>query len=76
MLNGIRHQEGMGEVMTLHIHRVSSLLLALALVVAVTVAGLWVVVTAAWHHPPANIEEDDPRWNCSTMGNQICGEGR
>lgn len=22
------------------------------------------------------IEEDDPRWDCRTMGNQHCGEGR
>lgn len=22
------------------------------------------------------IEEDDPRWDCRTMGNRTCGEGR
>lgn len=21
------------------------------------------------------IEEDDPRWNCKTMGNHVCGKG-
>lgn len=29
------------------------------------------------HHRPAHqqprITEDDPRWNCHTMGNRICG---
>lgn len=23
-----------------------------------------------------HIEEDDPRWDCHTMGNKICGKGR
>lgn len=24
--------------------------------------------------PPAEIlQEDDPRWNCATMGNEVCG---
>lgn len=22
------------------------------------------------------IEEDDPRWNCHTMGNRVCGSGK
>lgn len=25
---------------------------------------------------PTRIEEDDPRWDCRTMGNRTCGEGR
>lgn len=24
---------------------------------------------------PVRITEDDPRWDCSTMGNKVCGEG-
>ena len=23
---------------------------------------------------PRNIQEDDPRWDCATMGNRICGD--
>ena len=23
---------------------------------------------------PLEIQEDDPRWNCKTMGNRICGK--
>lgn len=26
------------------------------------------------YHPTSRIEEDDPRWDCHTMGNRICGE--
>ena len=25
---------------------------------------------------PATITEDDPAWNCQTMGNGVCGESR
>jgi hypothetical protein len=26
-------------------------------------------------NPGAGIQEDDPRWNCLTMGNHLCGQG-
>jgi hypothetical protein len=26
--------------------------------------------------PAERIEEDDPRWDCTTMGNRICGPSR
>lgn len=27
-------------------------------------------------HTQTRITEDDPRWDCHTMGNKICGPGR
>lgn len=39
-----------------------------------------VVSVSAWHAAPVahrstsfRIEEDNPAWNCHTMGNHICG---
>jgi len=48
------------------------------------VAGLatWLVIAAvvvlclAGCNHKARITEDDPRWNCTTMGNHICGGAR
>lgn len=40
------------------------------LVTPVKVPGPTVTKTIA---PTPTIEEDDPRWNCMTMGNRICG---
>jgi hypothetical protein len=46
-------------------------------VLATLMVLLWVGEwrTVGVPHPPA-IEEDSPGWNCETMGNKICGEGR
>lgn len=30
-------------------------------------------VSLLWHSPsPDRVTEDDPRWDCHTMGNRIC----
>lgn len=40
-----------------------------------TVALLLItLVVLSVAHQPDRITEDDPRWNCRTMGNRICGE--
>lgn len=41
----------------------------LAAALAITGALFAVALTG----PEIRIEEDDPRWNCATMGNRICG---
>ena len=56
-------------------------LLGIALFVgAVLMVLLWVGQwrTVGVPHPPSSlqVEEDSPGWDCSTMGNKICGEGR
>jgi hypothetical protein len=47
--------------------------LVLAAGLAASIAGL----ILAPHHRPAprmaRITEDDPRWDCDTMGNRVCG---
>lgn len=41
-------------------------------------AATLIGIPAAGHSAPApampQIEEDDPRWDCRTMGNRVCGE--
>lgn len=38
------------------------------------IAALALTLTlAACGHGHNRIQEDDPRWNCHTMGNHICG---
>lgn len=47
------------------------------------VVAAWVVTTAATAPQPelvqgtphAAIQEDQPGWNCTTMGNRVCGPG-
>lgn len=37
--------------------------------------ALAILATLAVSGPAADrIEEDDPRWDCTTMGNRICGD--
>jgi hypothetical protein len=54
----------------------------LAVVVAVVLCfmGLFFYVKMAFQLPPENVEvelyveyEDDPNWDCHTMGNKVCG---
>lgn len=33
-----------------------------------------VVITLLAFQPKATIAEDDPRWECATMGNKVCGD--
>lgn len=35
------------------------------------------VITYKWGQAkaPAKLQEDDPGWNCATMGNHVCGPG-
>jgi hypothetical protein len=59
--------------------RVQVKALALGLGVAV---GAWFLVVGAcmvaidWSKPAATVQlqEDDPGWDCHTMGNKICGD--
>lgn len=44
---------------------------ALAVKVSLTLGALAIATHA--HGTPTRITEDDPRWNCTTMGNRICG---
>src|SRR6185369_586604 len=41
-------------------------------VIALLIALLLIVGFARWKSA-ATITEDDPRWDCRTMGNKICG---
>lgn len=50
------------------------LLVVLPLALLIGAFGPWHLLP--WHAdvPSAvSIEEDDPRWDCATMGNRICG---
>jgi len=54
---------------------------ALALVALVALAFILSALTGGMRDPAApreksapHIEEDDPRWDCATMGNRICGQ--
>lgn len=47
--------------------------LLLTLLVCVSVVGGTVLVTLQGSPAVARIEEDDPRWDCRTMGNRVCG---
>lgn len=44
-----------------------------AFVMWVVVGVLLVLLTATAVGRDGHITEDDPRWNCETMGNQTCG---
>lgn len=44
---------------------------ATILVVSVLIVGICAVVGQSWKD--ARIMEDDPRWDCATMGNGVCG---
>lgn len=52
----------------------------LALILGMT-AGIWNPITRAYDQMEKGfathsmITEDDPEWDCTTMGNRICGEG-
>ena len=43
------------------------------LILAVLVALVVSFVVYARSRPQQRITEDDPRWDCRTMGNKICG---
>jgi len=52
-----------------------------ALAIVVFLAALWLVseqgdncITGYEETNCQTIQEDDPRWNCETMGNLICGK--
>jgi hypothetical protein len=54
---------------------------ALVALVAGWVAAMTVLVSAPDPAPvrldySTVIQEDDPRWDCRTMGNRICGPGK
>lgn len=56
---------------TNRIARVGIVILALA---ALTLVIIPRFITLATEPPqPMRIEEDDPRWDCATMGNRVCG---
>lgn len=48
--------------------------LALALAVGIVFWALALAAVMALAGGPDTIREDDPRWDCATMGNQRCGE--
>lgn len=41
----------------------------LAMLAVFMVLFMWAAPAHGW----APVQEDDPRWNCRTMGNQVCG---
>ncbi|HEV2122950.1 MAG TPA: hypothetical protein VGW38_09265 [Chloroflexota bacterium] len=43
--------------------------------IAGLLSALVLVLMLAWQPVPAPIMEDDPRWDCRTMGNLTCGPG-
>lgn len=57
--------------------KIRMMLVSLAVLagIAVGVAGTVAAVSAggATGHVAERIAEDDPRWDCHTMGNQVCG---
>lgn len=45
--------------------------------IAVAALGAGILLTSGaptkWDEPPKVLQEDDPGWDCRTMGNRICG---
>lgn len=59
--------------------RVESMLFLLGLLCALVLLYLWLVPVFT-NSPPADVpivqlveNEDDPGWDCRTMGNKVCG---
>lgn len=52
--------------------------IATVIVFAAILASLagYGVASMVHHKSQEIIQEDDPHWNCHTMGNQICGPGK
>lgn len=54
---------------------VRTILALLALALGLAVGTLAVVDTTGPNTGSLNINEDDPGWDCRTMGNHVCGTG-
>ncbi|MCA1806259.1 MAG: hypothetical protein LC687_00040 [Actinobacteria bacterium] len=53
------------------INRTDKVLIA---TLAAIIATLLFLLMTAGSRLETRIEEDDPRWDCATMGNRICGD--